>query len=198
MMTLNAEKRDMNVKAKKLRREGYVPGSLCGRDLEESVPLKISEFEAERFMRKNMKGSRTVLQIGEQKYNAIVKDVDYNPLMKRIMFIDFQMLVAGEKISTTAQVVLLHEELAKGSVDEEISEIHYKADPADIVENVYIDFEKLGDQKCVKVKDIKELMNDKIELITSEDATIVDISEESQYEEETEDAEGEAEAVAAS
>lgn len=52
MMTLNAEKRDMNVKAKKLRREGYVPGSLCGRDLEESVPLKISEFEAERFMRK--------------------------------------------------------------------------------------------------------------------------------------------------
>ena len=31
MMTLNAEKRDMNVKAKKLRREGYVPGSLCGR-----------------------------------------------------------------------------------------------------------------------------------------------------------------------
>ena len=198
MMTLNAEKRDMNVKAKKLRREGYVPGSLCGRDLEESVPLKISEFEAERFMRKNMKGSRTVLQIGEQKYNAIVKDVDYNPLMKRIMFIDFQMLVAGEKISTTAQVVLLHEELAKGSVDEEISEIHYKADPADIVEKVYIDFEKLGDQKCVKVKDIKELMNDKIELITSADATIVDITEGSQYEEETEDAEGEAEAVAAS
>ena len=198
MMTLNAEKRDMNVKAKKLRSPAQVPGRLSGRELEESVPLKISEFEAERFMRKNMKGSRTVLQIGEQKYNAIVKDVDYNPLMKRIMFIDFQMLVAGEKISTTAQVVLLHEELAKGSVDEEISEIHYKADPADIVEKVYIDFEKLGDQKCVKVKDIKELMNDKIELITSEDATIVDISEESQYEEETEDAEGEAEAVAAS
>lgn len=66
------------------------------------------------------------------------------------------------------------------------------------MEKVYIDFEKLGDQKCVKVKDIKELMNDKIELITSEDATIVDITEESQYEEETEDAEGEAEAVAAS
>ena len=76
--------------------------------------------------------------------------------------------------------------------------IHYKADPADIVEKVYIDFEKLGDKKCVKVKDIKELMNDKIELITSEDATIVDITEGSQYVEEDETAEGEAEAVAAS
>ena len=66
------------------------------------------------------------------------------------------------------------------------------------MEKVYIDFEKLGDQKCVKVKDIKELMNDKIELITSEDATIVDVTEGSQYEEEAEAAEGEAEAVAAS
>ena len=66
------------------------------------------------------------------------------------------------------------------------------------MEKVYIDFEKLGDQKCVKVKDIKELMNDKIELITSEDATIVDISEGSQYVEEDEAAEGEAEAVVAS
>ena len=197
-MTLNAEKRDMSVKAKKLRREGYVPGSLCGKDLKKPVALKISEFEAERFMRKNMKGSRTVLQVGDQKYNAIVKDVDYNPLLKRIMFIDFQLLVAGEKISTTAQVVLLNEELAKGSVDEEIAEIHYKAGPAEIVEKVYIDFEKLGDKKCVKVKDIKELMNDKIELITSEDATIVDITEGSQYVEEDETAEGEAEAVAAS
>lgn len=66
------------------------------------------------------------------------------------------------------------------------------------MEKVYIDFEKLGDKKCVKVKDIKELMNDKIELITSEDATIVDVTEESQYVEEDETAEGEAEAVAAS
>ena len=41
-------------------------------------------------------------------------------------------------------------------------------------------------------------MNDKIELITSEDATIVDITEGSQYVEEDETAEGEAEAVAAS
>ena len=184
MTTLTAEERDMSVKAKKLRREGYVPGNLCGKDLDRSMPLQIQAFEAERFLRKNMKGSRTVLQIGDQKINAIVKDVDYNSFLKKIMFIDFQKLVAGEKIVTTAQVVLENEGLAKGSVDEEISEIHYKAKPEDLVEKVVIDFEKLGDQKCVKVKDIKELMNDKIELITSEDATIVSITQETQVEDE--------------
>ncbi len=184
MTTLTAEERDMSVKAKKLRREGYVPGNLCGKDLDRSMPLQIQAFEAERFLRKNMKGSRTVLQVGDQKINAIVKDVDYNSFLKKIMFIDFQKLVAGEKIVTTAQVVLENEGLAKGSVDEEISEIHYKAKPEDLVEKVVIDFEKLGDQKCVKVKDIKELMNDKIELITSEDATIVSITQETQVEDE--------------
>ena len=151
MTTLTAEERDMSVKAKKLRREGYVPGNLCGKDLDRSMPLQIQAFEAERFLRKNMKGSRTVLQVGDQKINAIVKDVDYNSFLKKIMFIDFQKLVAGEKIVTTAQVVLENEGLAKGSVDEEISEIHYKAKP---------------------------------ELITSEDATIVSITQETQVEDE--------------
>lgn len=187
MTTLTAEKRNMSVKAKKLRSEGYVPGNLCGKDLEQSMPLQISVFEAERFLRKNMKGSRTVLQVGDQKINAIVKDVDYNPFLKKIMFIDFQTLVAGEKIVTTAQVVLENEGLAKGSVDEEISEIHYKAKPEDLVEKVVIDFATLGDKKCVKVKDIKELMNDKIELITSEDATIVSVTQDTQAEDDEEE-----------
>ena len=34
MNTLNAEKRDMKVKAKKLRREGYIIGNLFGKDID--------------------------------------------------------------------------------------------------------------------------------------------------------------------
>ena len=63
MTTLKTAKRSMDVKAKKLRREGFVPGNLCGRDLEESVPLKIQVFDAQKFIKKNMIGSRTVLEL---------------------------------------------------------------------------------------------------------------------------------------
>ena len=35
MNTLKAEKRDMSIKAKKLRREGFVTGNIFGREMKE-------------------------------------------------------------------------------------------------------------------------------------------------------------------
>ena len=49
MNTLKAEKREMSVKAKKLRKEGFIVGNLVGRDIKDSIPLKIEEKEAEKF-----------------------------------------------------------------------------------------------------------------------------------------------------
>ena len=47
MNTLKAEKRSMDVKAKKLRREGFVTGNLFGREIEGSIPLKFTKKEIE-------------------------------------------------------------------------------------------------------------------------------------------------------
>ena len=44
MNTLKAEKRTMDVKAKKLRREGYVTGIVFGREMKESVPVKMRKL----------------------------------------------------------------------------------------------------------------------------------------------------------
>ena len=41
MNTLKAEKRSMDDKAKKLRREGYVTGNVFGRSLAESIPVRL-------------------------------------------------------------------------------------------------------------------------------------------------------------
>ena len=50
MNTLKAEKRSMDDKAKKLRREGYVTGNVFGRSLAESIQVMIEKKEAERFL----------------------------------------------------------------------------------------------------------------------------------------------------
>ena len=96
-------------------------------------------------------------------------------------------LVAGEKISAKAQIVLLHEDLADGCVDEELSEIDYKAEPENLIEKVELDFEKLGKVKCVHVKDIPEFCSDKIDLITSPDAIVFTVEEASAPIEDTEE-----------
>lgn len=48
MTTLKAEKRSMDVKAKRLRREGFVTGNVFGHAIEGSIPVKMSVADAER------------------------------------------------------------------------------------------------------------------------------------------------------
>ena len=63
MNTLKAEKRDMSIKAKKLRREGFVTGNVFGREIQGSMPIKMAKADAERLLKTNGKGSQIMLGI---------------------------------------------------------------------------------------------------------------------------------------
>ena len=60
MNTLKAERRDMTIKAKKLRREGFVTGSIFGREMEETIPLKMEKGAVERLLKEEGKGGSSV------------------------------------------------------------------------------------------------------------------------------------------
>ena len=135
MMTLKAEKRDPQVKAKKLRREGFVTGVLYGKEMKENVALKFEEKEALRFMKDAKEGAQATLAIEGETVKA---------------------LVAGEVVSATVPVHFLNEEIVQGVFEPELSEIHYKADPAHLLDPVEIDLAKLpAGTKNMYVKDLK-------------------------------------------
>ena len=94
MDTLKAEKRSMETKAKRLRREGYVTGNVFGREIEGSIPVKFHTLELEKFLKKAHKGSQIMLDVEGTQYDALIKDVAYNPVAGRIDEIDFQALVS--------------------------------------------------------------------------------------------------------
>ena len=73
MNTLKAEKRTMDVKAKKLRREGYVTGIVFGREMKESVPVKMQKADVERLVKTNKKGSQIMLDVDGEKRNVLIK-----------------------------------------------------------------------------------------------------------------------------
>lgn len=83
MTTLKAEKRDPQVKAKKLRREGFVTGVLYGKEMKENVALKFEEKEALRFMKDAKEGAQAALDIEGETVNAMVKNIDYDPMSKK-------------------------------------------------------------------------------------------------------------------
>ena len=178
MNTLKAEKRDMNVKAKKLRREGFVTGNVFGKEMEGSMPVQIDKLVAERFVKEKSKGSQVVLDVDGQKLHVLIKEIDYNPLKKQIDEIDFQVLVKGEKVHSVAEVVLLHhDKVADGVIEQKLEEISYKATPEALVEKVEIDLGKLRAGDSVQVKDLDIASKEGIDLITDPETTVVTISE---------------------
>ena len=191
MITLKAEKRNPNVKAKKLRREGYVTGILSGKEMKEPVALQFDAAEAAKFIKANKEGTQIYLDIEGEKVDALVKNIDYNPIEKQLMALDFQALVAGEKVSTTVAVKLEHTELVQGIVEQEIEEIHYKADPANLLDTIVIDFNGYpADVRDIHVKDLPIPEGKQVHFITPEDAVVVHIGEYEAAPEEDEDAEG--------
>ena len=178
MNTLKAEKRNMQTKAKKLRREGFVTGNVFGREMKESMPIQILKADAERLVKTHGKGSQIMLEVDGQTMDVLVKEIDFNPLKTEIYEIDLQALVSGEKVHSVAEVILLnHEKVNTGLVNQMLHEIAFKAVPAALVEKVEIDVGdmKLGDS--IQVKDLDIAKNKDIDLITNPETTVVAVTE---------------------
>ena len=176
MTTLKVQKRDMETKAKKLRREGYVTGNLFGKEIEGSIPLQIEKQEAERIERECMKGSQLYLELDGKTYDVLIKEMDYRPMDHQILEMDFQALVKGEKVHSVAEVILLNKEkVTEGVLEQLLEEIAYKATPEELVEKVEIDCATLRLGDTLKVADLDIAKNDKIDLQTDLDTPIVSI-----------------------
>lgn len=176
MTTLKVQRRNMETKAKKLRREGYVTGNLFGKEIEGSIPLQIEKQEAERIERECMKGSQLYLELDGKTYDVLIKEMDYRPMDHQILEMDFQALVKGEKVHSVAEVILLNKEkVTEGVLEQLLEEVAYKATPEELVEKVEIDCATLRLGDTLKVADLDIAKNDKIDLQTDLDTPIVSI-----------------------
>ena len=178
MNTLKAERRSMDIKAKKLRREGFVTGNVFGREMKESIPVKLEKQAVDRLLKTSNKGSQLMLDIDGEQYNALIKDIEFNPLKGQVDEIDFQALVSNEKVHSVAEVVLLnHDKITSGVLQLQLEEIAFKALPADLVDRIEIDAGQLRIGDCVKVKDLEIAKNKEIDLITDPEAIVVALTE---------------------
>ena len=178
MITLKVEKRNPEVKAKKLRRDGFVCGVLYGKEMKESTPIQLTEPEALRFIKANKEGTQVMLDLDGKQVDALVKNIDYDPMKKQIMALDFQALVAGETVATSVQVILENEDAAQGIVEQTLNEVHYKADPANMLDTIVIDSKTLSpDVREFHVKDLVIPEGKTVHITTPEDTLIFHIAE---------------------
>ena len=178
MNTLKAEKRDMTIKAKKLRREGFVTGNLFGREMKESIPLKMEKGAVDRLLKNEGKGGRVRLEVEGEAYDALIKEVDYNPLKGWVDEIDFQALVSTEKVHSSAEIHLINaDKLVAGVPQQMLHEVEFKALPAALVEKIELDIGDLKVGDTVRVKDLEIAKDKDVDLSTDLEATVVTVTE---------------------
>ena len=173
MNTLKAEKRDMTTKAKKLRREGYVTGVIYGREMKESIPLKMEKPAVERVLKTGGKGSQVMLEVDGQTYDALIKEIDYDSLKGQLLEVDFQALVSNEKVHSVAEIILLnHEAVQEGVIQQMLQEVSYRALPADLVDKIKIDVSSMKVSDTLKEEDLEIAKNPENDLQTPLYATV--------------------------
>ena len=175
MNTLKAEKRTMDTKAKRLRREGYVTGNVFGREMEGSLPVKIEKSAVEKLLKTNNKGSQIMLDVDGQSYDVLIKEIQFNPLKGQVDEIDFQALVSNEKVHSVAEIVLVnHDKLEAGVLQQHLEEISFRALPSALVDKVMVDDMKVGD--VIKVKDLAIAQDKDVDLKTDLEAAVVSVA----------------------
>lgn len=178
MNTLKVEKRNMQTKAKKLRREGFVTGNVFGKELKASIPVQISRQAAEELLKDSRKGSQVILELDGEKLDVLIKDISFDSMKHQILEIDFQVLVKGEMVHSVAEVILLnHDKVLGGIVELDLSEISYRATPDALVEKIEIDLSKMKVGDEVKVKDLAIASDQNVILHTNLEESVVRIVE---------------------
>lgn len=175
MAILSAERRNEKLKGKQLRKQGYVPGVLYGKDLEDSLILQFPQKDIKKFLKTNTTGSRVDLEVGNKKYNSLLKEITFTPVANEPEHLSFQTLISGEKVTSTAQIILINKEKASDTILQSLYEINYRAYPSDLFESIEVDMEGKKEGDILRLSDLEIADNEAIEIKTSLDSLVCSV-----------------------
>ena len=175
-LTLEINKREKAGKevARKLRKEGKIPGVVYGSG--EPIKVWVDEKKFNEVINKMRDKLLLVdLRIGSEKFPSIIKVMQRDTINDRFVHIDFLHIEKGKEINVDVPLVLKGEPigLKKGGIlDHHIYKISVKGTLSNIPHfiNVDISYLDLGETLFVKDLNVK-----KVEVITHLDTPIVSI-----------------------
>lgn len=184
--------------ARKLRSTARIPGVIYGHH-REAQPLAIDARELEKLLGQIAPGTTVVeLNLEGRVSRTLIREIQRHPFKRQVLHIDFQELVAGEKITVDIPIVLVGTAAGVkdgGTVEEVTREVTVEVDPANIPSHFEIDISHLGINDSVHVSDIK--IPEGVELLADLEATVAVVAPPRVEEEPTPaPVEGEAEAPA--
>ena len=171
---------------KRLRREGFLPAIVYGKDV--NLPIKIPHSEL-KILKAHHFSETVLVEVlldNSDKIECIIKDVQFHPLTEEVIHLDFMKVSLKEMVRVKVPVEIKGEENIKEAVVEQMLwELEIEAFPLEIPEKIVVDISSLNIGDSFHVKDLN--LGEKIKIVTDPEETIVTVlaKEEVAVEEET-------------
>ncbi|MDD5318575.1 MAG: 50S ribosomal protein L25 [Candidatus Pacebacteria bacterium] len=174
MITLNVEKRDTAHKLATLRASGKIPAVFYGRK-EPSTSISISKIDFLKAWKEAGESSVITLKGDSDDHEALIHDVDLDPVSGVVRHVDFYILEKGKKVKVHVPLEFIGVAPAVkdlgGSLVKVLHEIEVEAFPKDLPHSLNVDISTLATfESQVLAKEIA--LPAGVELMTQADEVI--------------------------
>ena len=147
MPILKAEKREITgKKVRSIRKQGKIPAVVYGAG-EKGTLLEVSEKDFEKVFKQAGESTLVELEIGQDKKNVLIHDVDFDPIKDKPRHVDFLQVRMDKPIRAKVHVVFEGESPAVknlgGVLVKIIHELEVEALPKDLPHELKIDISNL-------------------------------------------------------
>jgi large subunit ribosomal protein L25 len=189
---------------RKLRARGQVPAVVYGHG-DETRALSVSAHDLEKLLG-SISVENTIIDLaleGGAATPALIREVQYHPVRKLVLHVDFLVIHAGQKIHLEVPIRLHGSPIGVrdngGILQEVLRDLHVECLPGDIPEAIDLDIENLDIGDVIHVRDVSapnvRILNDPdIVLVTVVAPTVAELPEDLEAEE-GEAGEGEPEVI---
>ena len=155
-------------KVKFLRKEGYIPAVIYGRDID-TLPISLKKRETTLLFGKISGSTILTIHVDGKEHATLVREVQRDYIKNELLHVDFQAVSLKEKLRTHVSLTLVGKapvlENFEALIVSGIDQIEVECLPQDLVDTIEVDISSLaaiGD--AIYVKDLPKLAN--VEVLT--------------------------------
>lgn len=164
--------------ARSLRSLGRIPAVIYGHG-RDPQSLSVDTRELEKLL-SHISAENTVidLTVGDGSSRTIIREIQRHPFKRQILHVDFQELVAGEKIVVRIPIIVMGVpdgvRMDGGILDQTMRELEVEVDPSNIPNHIEVDVTKMTIGSSLHVSDLT--LPEGVEIVGDDDASVAVVS----------------------
>ena len=147
--------------SRRLRQQGKVPAVVYGGH-RDTVPIMVDRKAVTDLIQKSEHGVRSIFLLkmsgSDQQRHAMIKEIQIDPISRKMTHIDFIRIVMDEVVRTTVPVHVIGSPISVkegGLLDFQVRDLHVECLPNAIPDKVEVDISNLGMHQYFRISDLK-------------------------------------------